>query len=71
MRTRRKRPGIVGLLQKAIAEHERLLNGLRGDNPQIVEMRLKATGRLDAYSDCLDALRGNTVMLRIAGGDGE
>ena len=68
---RPKRPGIIRLLEKAIAYQAHLVESLQGDNPQIVKMRDEAATALKAYQDCLDALRGNTVMLRIAGGGGE
>lgn len=65
-----KRPGIIGLLVAAIARKEAVLAGLEGaENPQLVQMRHELLGEVEAYKICLDALRGNTVLLRVAGED--
>jgi hypothetical protein len=67
----KRKIGIIGLLTKAIAEQQRIAKGATGDNPQLAKIRLEAEVAAKAYQDCLDAVRGNTVMLRIAGGEGE
>jgi hypothetical protein len=65
-----KRPGIIGLLVAAIARKEAILAGLEGaENPQLVQMRHELRGEMEAYQICLDALRGDTVLLRLAGED--
>jgi len=38
------------------------------DNPQVVEMRLKCEGRLEAFEAVLDALHGSFCFLRIWAG---
>lgn len=57
----------ITLLKKAIAHQEEFLRETEGtDHPQIKEMRLKSQGRLQAYQECLQALRGNTMLLHIS-----
>jgi len=34
------------------------------DNPQVIEMKLKATGRVDALQAVLEAMRGDTVSIQ-------
>ena len=58
--------GTITLLKKAIAKEKRSIELWTGDtNPQIIEMRHKAQGRLDAFEAALDSLRGTHCFLRI------
>ena len=41
------------------------------DNPQVIEMRLKAEAEVEAYNNVLDAISGSFTMLRLAAGSPE
>lgn len=64
---------MITLLRSAIARERAFIASCKSsdqrDNPQVIEMRLKAEGRLDAFEACLDAARGSFALLRIWIGD--
>ena len=54
------------LIGQAIDRTKGYIENCKGnDNPQVIEMRLKAEGRLAALEDVSYALRGDIVNLRI------
>lgn len=55
------------LLRKAMAKYAAYIEQTKGcSNPQVVELRNFAEGKLQAYESVLDALNGDLVMLKIA-----
>jgi hypothetical protein len=58
--------GTITLLKRAITKEKNFIEVVAKDtNPQIIEMRHKAQGRLDAFEAALDSLRGTHCFLRI------
>ena len=58
--------GTVTMLKLAIAKENRYIDITKGDtNPQVIAMRQRALGRLEAFEACLDSLRGTHCFLRI------
>ena len=59
---------MIKLLLVAIEKEKAYIAICEGEtNPQILEMKHKAMGKLQAYQACLDAARGDKSMLKIAG----
>lgn len=57
---------IEALISQAIEREKKFIESCKGnDNPQVVAMRLKAEGRLDALESINRALSGDLVELRI------
>lgn len=55
------------LLTAARNEQYEYSQSLKGEtNPQLVVMRLKAEARAEAYEDCLLAVNGDMVNLKIS-----
>jgi hypothetical protein len=56
------------MLTAAIESQKATIATFKGDkNPQVVEMRLKAEGKLEAYEATLLALMGDRVLLKLDG----
>lgn len=54
------------LVEQAILRLKTDIELMTGDqNPQVVAMRLKLEGKLQAYENVLDAMSGDMVLLRI------
>jgi len=63
---------IVKLIELAIEKDTSFVKGCnesdQRQNPQVVEMRLKAEGRIDGLDCVLRAIKGDNCLLRIIAG---
>jgi hypothetical protein len=63
---------IRALIEQAISKETDFVSGCKTsdqrNNPQVIEQRLKAEGRIDALDSVLSALNSDTVYLRILAG---
>jgi len=57
---------IINLIEQAITRTETFTANCKGsDNPQVIEMRLRAEGRIATLEDVLYAIKGDITNLRI------
>ena len=60
---------LIDLVEKAMGKCENFVDSTQLEtNPQVVDMCNKARGRHDALYGVLEALKGNSVFLRIDAG---
>lgn len=57
-------------IQRAMSGCQKICDKFRtDDNPQLKEIFNRAAGRIEAYSEVLQALNGNPVFLNISAGE--
>lgn len=62
-----KTNSMITLLKQAITQCDKSIEATTGQqNPQLKEMLIEAKAKREAYQDVLEALRGDTLFLRIA-----
>lgn len=67
--TRKEAKRLDDLICKSLAKEREYVEGARDNtNPCVVEITNRSKGAIAAYEACLDALRGDFLMLNISAG---